>query len=41
MNRLKAWGGPRGGQFRTIRVIRRSLGAVARLIIVGQLAVSP
>ena len=30
-----------GGRFRMIRVIRRSLGAIACLIIVGQLAVSP
>ena len=35
MNRLKAWDGPRGGRFGMIRVVRSSLGAVARLIIVG------
>ena len=41
MNRLKARDGPRGGRFRMIRVIRSSLGSVARLIIVGHLVVSP
>ena len=41
MNRLKAWDGPRGGRFRIIRVVCTSLGSVALLIIVSQLAVSP
>ena len=35
MNRLTARDGPRGARFRMIRVLRSSLGAIARLVIVG------